>query len=152
MRYLIIIAILLIGCAKKQVIKTVPIPEPEIKIEKQEIEPSENMLDLGPPEPMNFSPVLFPFDSDVPIDRTGIRELAEYLEETLHRVALEGHACEIGPETYNMTLSEKRANMVYNELIAYGIKTERIETQAYGEGRPKSEYLPDNRRVEIKIK
>jgi outer membrane protein OmpA-like peptidoglycan-associated protein len=71
-------------------------------------------------------------------------------------IRVEGHTDSKGSETYNMDLSNRRANAVKNLLIQRGVAVNRIETAGFGEtmsvatndteaGRQK------NRRVEIKI-
>jgi len=79
--------------------------------------------------------------------------LAQYPER---RLALVGHADETGPETYNQTLSERRAEAVATYLAARGIAPARLETSGRGEREP---LIPDatddghaaNRRVELSL-
>ena len=46
---------------------------------------------------------------------------------------VKGYADELGPEDYNMKLSEKRAKAVYDLLIASGIDAGRLSFKGYGE-------------------
>ncbi|MCC5920459.1 MAG: OmpA family protein [Cyclobacteriaceae bacterium] len=71
-------------------------------------------------------------------------------------VRIEGHTDSTGPEEYNLGLSRRRAEAVKNYLRAEGIDTDRIETRAYGENRPKAsnetiEGRKQNRRVEFVV-
>jgi OOP family OmpA-OmpF porin len=52
------------------------------------------------------------------------------------RIVLEGHADDIGSTRYNLTLSRRRAEAVARELIARGIRRDRITVVAFGETRP----------------
>ena len=64
--------------------------------------------------------------------------------------SIEGHACPIGPEDYNMKLSERRANSVYKYLVSKGISKDRFMKKWFGETQPvtkvRKEYWK-NRRV-----
>ena len=52
-------------------------------------------------------------------------------------ITLEGHTDNIGSETYNLKLSQSRANSVKNILVdQYGIETRRLRTVGYGEAMP----------------
>lgn len=52
------------------------------------------------------------------------------------RVRIEGHADERGTREYNLSLGERRANMVREYLIGLGISAERVNTISYGKERP----------------
>ena len=71
-------------------------------------------------------------------------------------IIVEGHTDNTGDDTYNMTLSQKRANAVTNYLVSQGISRSRLTTYAHGETLPKydnttSEGRAKNRRVELGI-
>jgi outer membrane protein OmpA-like peptidoglycan-associated protein len=73
------------------------------------------------------------------------------------KVELAGHTCSIGSEAYNQGLSERRAQSVYNYLVANGIDAGRMTTVGYGETRPIASNATEegrslNRRVEVIIK
>lgn len=70
------------------------------------------------------------------------------------QVMLAGHADRSGSATYNVGLSQRRANAVRDFLTGRGIPGGVITTQAFGETRPRVETAdgvrePQNRRVEI---
>ena len=70
------------------------------------------------------------------------------------QVMLAGHADRSGSATYNVGLSQRRANAVRDYLTGRGIPGGVITTQAFGETRPRVETAdgvrePQNRRVEI---
>ncbi len=116
-----------------------PAPEPEIAFE--------------------FSAeVLFPFDSSElrPGARAELNEAAAMLKQhpELHRVEVAGHTCDLGAADYNQGLSERRAQSVYNYLVAEGVAAERLSVRGYGEDRPavsnsSEENRKRNRRVEL---
>jgi len=72
------------------------------------------------------------------------------------RIRIEGHTDLRGDETYNLRLSERRAQNVMRELIGLGVPPEIIESIGYGAGRPRDLRDEDaahhrNRRVEFEI-
>ena len=48
-------------------------------------------------------------------------------------VEIKGYADELGPEDYNMKLSERRAKSVYDLLVASGVDASRLSYKGYGE-------------------
>jgi len=70
------------------------------------------------------------------------------------KVEIQGHTDNEGEETYNLTLSDKRANTVLQYLQLFGIGSERLLSKGYGESQPVSsndteEGRSKNRRVEL---
>ena len=70
------------------------------------------------------------------------------------RLVVSGHADRAGPEPYNQTLSQKRAETIRRALIERGLAPDRLAVAAYGEKRPRvaspdGMREPRNRRVEI---
>jgi outer membrane protein OmpA-like peptidoglycan-associated protein len=100
----------------------------------------------------------FAFDSTA-IDgdtRRGLDEVLARLtgRDRVSRVRVVGHTCDIGPATYNQTLSERRATAVKDFLVAQGIDAGEIETSGRGETAPKypndsGENRARNRRVDL---
>ena len=80
---------------------------------------------------------------------------AGYLQSSASAaIRLEGHADERGSREYNQALGERRANAVYEMLVALGINGSRIARVSYGEERPVADCHDEscwsrNRRVEI---
>jgi len=71
-------------------------------------------------------------------------------------VEIAGHTDSIGSATYNLSLSQRRAEAVREYLIEKGVSPERIYARGYGETQPISsnsteEGRAKNRRVEIRI-
>jgi OOP family OmpA-OmpF porin len=48
-------------------------------------------------------------------------------------VEVKGYADELGPEDYNIKLSEERAKAVYDLIIASGVDASRVSFKGYGE-------------------
>lgn len=67
-----------------------------------------------------------------------------------------GHTDDVGSESFNQTLSERRAESVASYLTSRGLSRNRIRTQGFGESYPKCDNNNDegkacNRRVEFAI-
>ncbi len=111
--------------------------------------------------------VFFDFDSDVLNEsaRDKIQLVTAVLNNAKslsRKILVEGHADAIGPDRYNMTLSQRRAETVKNELLFSNVRPDRIVMQWAGESRPVAPNVnPDgtdnregrqlNRRVEVVV-
>lgn len=78
----------------------------------------------------------FAFDSSKPLDYSV--SAAQYVSNFLKRnpgqnLEIKGYADELGPEDYNIKLSERRAKAVYDLLISSGIEASRLSFKGYGE-------------------
>tara|TARA_R110000823_G_scaffold210224_3_gene340413 strand:+ start:18612 stop:19637 length:1026 start_codon:yes stop_codon:yes gene_type:complete len=84
--------------------------------------------------------VLFAFDSSRVQEEyfDDLSELADFLKRFSDlQVDVEGHTDSIGPDDYNMSLSQRRANAVVDVLVnQYGIARSRLEPKGYGETQP----------------
>ncbi|MCG2720752.1 MAG: OmpA family protein [Thermodesulfovibrionales bacterium] len=84
-------------------------------------------------------------------------KLAEFLEQYPNRkVLIEGFTDSTGSETYNLGLSQNRADSVRDALTMKGVPATRITTKGYGEQYPiasnaTSAGKQQNRRVEVVI-
>jgi OOP family OmpA-OmpF porin len=68
------------------------------------------------------------------------------------KVELQGHTDNKGPDAYNLTLSQKRADAVRNYLLKDGVPPTQITAKGYGEGQPIADNATEegrakNRRV-----
>jgi OmpA-OmpF porin, OOP family len=77
-------------------------------------------------------------------------------ERPTMQVEIAGHTDSLGPDEYNMRLSERRAKSVTNYLVSKGVDKERISTTFFGETKPidttnTKAGNAKNRRVEFKI-
>ena len=83
-----------------------------------------------------------------------VKFLAQY---TNINAEFQGHACWLGTDEYNQSLSERRANAVVKYLVDNGIDASRLVAIGYGETKPiasneTEEGRVQNRRVEIHFK
>ncbi|MCE5347001.1 MAG: OmpA family protein [Bacteroidales bacterium] len=105
------------------------------------------------------SNVLFAFNSsDLSTDaKTNLEKLVKVLNgypDT--NLEIQGHTDSKGTESYNQTLSEKRASTVSAYLVTKGITSSRLTIKGFGETIPKYDNSTDegraqNRRVEFLI-
>jgi len=116
-----------------------------------------NGTDIGgnnnPNEPLNipenyqeqrnvFVAVHFDYDSSElrPQDMELVAQVAQHLTQNPnHMLLIEGHCDERGTEEYNLSLGERRALSVAEELARLGVGPERLGTQSFGEKVPVSE-------------
>lgn len=101
--------------------------------------------------------LLFATGSDTPQEEAGLflEELVRLVDGTPDvLVRVEGHADARGSDEFNLELSQRRAQVVADELVALGLDPARVETVAFGEERPmragqSARDLARNRRVEL---
>ncbi len=114
-------------------------------------------------EPRQLVPTVAPFlyfgFDDDQLSSTAQEQLTSYaaeLKQSEYSFVVEGHADWVGDESYNQSLSERRADAVYRYLIAQGIPASRMGKKGYGETRPNNSNhtaagRSQNRRVEFFI-
>jgi outer membrane protein OmpA-like peptidoglycan-associated protein len=84
-----------------------------------------------------------------------VQRVAEVLKnDTTRDVLIEGHTDSTGTDTYNMDLSQRRAQAVANALRSAGVESSRIQSEGLGETMPVATNdttagRQQNRRVEI---
>ncbi|NKI33609.1 tandem-95 repeat protein [Wenzhouxiangella sp. XN79A] len=90
--------------------------------------------------------------------RARLQQVADLITrgEIIGRVSVVGHTCDLGPERYNETLSNRRAEAVKQELVALGVDPEAIVTDGRGESEPRVPNTSDenrqlNRRVDVQF-
>ena len=103
--------------------------------------------------------IQFGFDSAVLTDngKLNLDEFGKALTGGLASMSfiVAGHTDSVGPEAYNLDLSRRRAEAVVDYLVAqFGIATNRLTVQGYGETRPIDDNgtaagRANNRRVEF---
>ncbi|HLG35338.1 MAG TPA: OmpA family protein [Bacteroidia bacterium] len=72
------------------------------------------------------------------------------------KIEISGHTDNVGDKIYNQKLSEKRAQSVYDYLVANGIAADRITFKGYGDTKPvasndSEEGRKQNRRTEMAV-
>jgi len=93
----------------------------------------------------------------LPAARTRLDQVADVLLTTPERnLTVEGHTDSQGSDSYNLDLSQRRADEVRNHLVQRGYQADRIKALGLGEGTPiadnaSPEGRANNRRVEIVI-
>jgi OOP family OmpA-OmpF porin len=84
-----------------------------------------------------------------------VRVLADSLKDYDEvNIIAEGHTDSKGSKWYNMKLSQKRADVVKDKLVSYGVDGKRIQAKGYGEEKPiasndTEEGRAKNRRVDV---
>jgi OOP family OmpA-OmpF porin len=134
-----------------------PPPPPPVA----ETPPPPPPVEVAPPPPPPCSPgpfiVFFEWDkSDVTPEAASILDNAvtQYQSCGNAQVMLAGHADRSGAATYNVGLSQRRADAVKSYLSGRSIPAGSITTEAFGESRPRVETADgvrevQNRRVEV---
>ncbi|WP_287623015.1 OmpA family protein [Parabacteroides sp.] len=85
-----------------------------------------------------------------------LEKIARLMKSTPIHVIVKGHTDNVGNEEYNLQLSKRRAEAVYNHLLSLGVDARRLEYEYYGMARPiTTNDTPEgrlmNRRVEFEI-
>lgn len=105
------------------------------------------------------SGLLFAFDSDQiqPAAGTNLTELATSLKRYPEsQLLIVGHTDNVGDDSYNQALSQRRANSAATYLAAQGVASTRLTASGKGEAEPVTTNDTDagrqqNRRVEVAI-
>jgi OmpA-OmpF porin, OOP family len=71
-------------------------------------------------------------------------------------IKIGGYTDNVGNDSYNLKLSQDRANNVKNELVRYGINENRISAEGYGEQHPIADNSTEegrqrNRRIDVRV-
>ena len=84
-----------------------------------------------------------------------VERLADFLRDhKTYQLLVEGHTDSMGDDSYNLQLSERRADAVRGALLSRGVETDRVRVRALGEGFPVASNdsaggRQQNRRVEV---
>jgi outer membrane protein OmpA-like peptidoglycan-associated protein len=143
--------------APPPVIVEAPVPPPPPRNYEVIVSKCEERLRVG-------SDFLFDFDRAEVRPEAGptLDEIADRLAAQRQAVIIEGHTDAKGTDSYNQTLSEKRAISVRASLTSRGVSIERLNIRGYGKTRPVAQNeKPDgsddpegrqkNRRVEVVV-
>jgi len=93
----------------------------------------------------------------LPESEDELNRLAQGLEKFPElRFEIEGHTDTRGSASYNLRLSQERADAVRHELIQRGVAADRLTAKGYGESQPMTqerneEEVLRNRRVEMRV-
>lgn len=142
-----------------------PVAEPE-PLKTEEPVPEKTEVTTPQPKQIDLQPILFGFDKSS-LTARGMEELdkvAKLLKADPElEVVLTGFTDPLGPESYNLTLSKKRAQTALNYLISKGVdagrltatgkgETNFIAVNTYPDGRDNPAGRKYNRRVEFEIR
>ena len=146
----------------------VPEPEPEAEPVKEEVKPCyslEEILDLAAAGKTIVGKTIcaidminFEFDKSV-IKKESypyIDKIAELMKNTDVHIKIKGHTDNVGNADYNMKLSKKRAEAVYQYLLDKGVNKSRLSYEYFGMTKPIAPNATEegrlaNRRVEFEI-
>lgn len=78
-----------------------------------------------------------------PAAEKGLDELAAKIKDKSIRLKVIGHTCSLGPKELNQKISEKRAQVIKDALIARGLPAGQIQTEGVADSQPAG----DNRTV-----
>ena len=108
---------------------------------------------------VSLADILFDFDKatlrrDVEFNLVKIATILNQFQEM--KILIEGHTDSIGTEEYNLGLSQRRAQAVYDFLVSQDVEADRLSWEGYGEGRPVADNDAEegrqrNRRVDLVI-
>lgn len=129
----IVLALLFVGCSSSSSEKDGGLSEADLAAQNSRF--GEGNIPFAEGETGLFRNVYFDFDSSAINDRG--RQDVEYNVQVLKqnptmKVTLEGHCDVRGTKEYNMALGSRRAQAVYDMLVAYGIERSRLTTMSYG--------------------
>lgn len=121
------------------------------------------------PEPVAEEPVAevvkveldvkFDFDKATvkPNSLSDVRNLADFMKQYPQTTTVvAGHTDSVGPDAYNLKLSQRRANAVKEVLVKDGIAPNRLEARGFGKSQPIADNATEagramNRRVEASV-
>ncbi len=117
------------------------------------------LLPIAPNATMILHNIFFDFNSYTlkPQSYVELKKLVHFLlENPSIKIEIQGHTDNIGSQSYNLKLSQQRAETVRTYLIKHGISPDRLIAKGYGDSKPiasntTSQGRALNRRVEIKI-
>ncbi len=92
-----------------------------------------------------------------PVSYPALDRVIEFMKKNpAIKVEIDGHTDNVGSESYNLRLSQARAQAVVDYLVKHGISRDRLVAKGFGESQPVApndtpEGRAKNRRVEFKI-
>ena len=119
-----------------------------VEVTRDEIDYTRKAINEG------YVNVYFAFDSDKPLAYS--ISAAQYISNFLKRnpgvkIEVKGYADELGPEDYNIKLSERRAKAAYELLISSGVDASRIAYKGYGEDTSVDKTSADARQMSRRV-
>ena len=156
--YALILASLLVGCARRPALTSIgeappPSAAPAAAAERPTesdarqlvvVERQKEIVVAQRPEPATFGEnanvktIYFDFDQyDIrPGDAKTLEADAAWLKTNDMLILIEGQCDERGTVEYNLALGDRRARTAMNYLVSLGVQAGRISTVSYGKERP----------------
>jgi len=150
-----IAALMSVGCAKKQTVKSegaaggpgpaavgeAPMKEapPAPPLEEKLASAAEAGVAATEERPSQFDDVRFDFDQSVVTEdgRRASAVVAAYLKKNPGaKVLIEGHCDERGTAEYNLALGDRRATAVMTYLVSLGVPKGAVSTVSFGKEKP----------------
>lgn len=148
-----------IGCPGRQLLdKPCPVPAEPVAAAPEPVPPPAYVAPAAAPAPTpRLAGVNFDFDKSIvrEADFANLDQDAATLKEWGDvKVEVAGHTDSIGSDSYNIKLSERRAEAVRTYLVGKGIAADRLSAKGYGESQPIADNATaegrfKNRRVEL---
>jgi outer membrane protein OmpA-like peptidoglycan-associated protein len=102
--------------------------------------PDKNPITITKDRVLIMEKIYFETNKDIikPISYPILNTVATTLNahKELKKIEIQGHTDERGSNSYNLDLSQRRANAVRNYLINRGVDADRLTARGYGEDRP----------------
>lgn len=139
-------------------IYTFELPE-EIRSDTANYLATVDVMELAPGDAVILQNIQFEYNSSALTadSQSGITMLVGFLRDNPElKVELAGHTDNVGSDSYNLKLSNERAETVRNALIDQGIDAKRLTARGYGTSQPiapndTEEHRALNRRTEMII-
>ena len=139
-------------------IYTFELPE-EIRSDSANYLATVDVMELAPGDAVILQNIQFEYNSSALTadSQSGITMLVGFLRDNPElKVELAGHTDNVGSDSYNLKLSNERAETVRNALIDQGIDAKRLTAKGYGTSQPiapndTEEHRALNRRTEMII-
>ena len=139
-------------------IYTFELPE-EIRSDSANYLATVDVMELTPGDAVILQNIQFEYNSSALTadSQSGITMLVGFLRDNPElKVELAGHTDNVGSDSYNLKLSNERAETVRNALIDQGIDAKRLTAKGYGTSQPiapndTEEHRALNRRTEMII-
>lgn len=127
--------------------------------EYKEIEKDLFLVPIEVGQTITMNNINFDFDKAVLKEESfpELNRIVKFLTDSPNiSIEVRGHTDSVGPDAYNLNLSERRAQSVYTYFVEKGIDKERLSFRAFGETEPITtnatvEGRRQNRRVEFRI-
>jgi outer membrane protein OmpA-like peptidoglycan-associated protein/Tol biopolymer transport system component len=131
--------------SKKEILELKDTAEVKVPLEKKEEpvipvepprEPSKEAATIVPVIKFDICPILFDFDRSTLSSngKTELDKIAELMKNDYNaNILLLGYADALGPEEYNLKLSEQRARQAMNYLVQKGVEATRLKIIGKGE-------------------